>query len=273
MASPKVIPPFALEEALPFLVLAAGERGVLKKPALKALQVPAAFQDQVLGRLEAEGFEAVPGGVRVPLAHQLQRLVQARGVVGWPLGPLLKGATPAQAKAALLDLARKGAVRLLVRGKAEAVAGPDAAVLDREELRALGQLAQAVQKALKAKPLPRTLLREDVRELLLDLVKPAPSVTPRPDPAALVDRLLQEVVRLRLPDSGLCSVPRLVLACLGDFTLTRIHEALFQAVRERRLELRPESGMNRLGELELALCPAGIQDTRLSWARALEERP
>jgi len=45
------------------------------------------------------------------------------------------------------------------------------------------------------------------------------------------------------------------------------HAALREAIRTGTIELRPESGMNRLSVLELALCPEGWQETRLSWTR------
>lgn len=276
MTQAKVAPPFDPESALPSLIKALRARGVLKKADLKALKVPTPDQDRVLGRLEGEGFEAVKGGVRVPLSLQIMTLVQERGVLGWPLGKQVKGATPRECKAAVMDLAREGSVHLLVRGKVEAIAGRDTPALGRDEMRALGQLVVSVQKAMRAKPLPHTLLREDVRELLLDLVQPPhreAAAQVRPGESSLVERLVRETLRLRVPESGLCPVPELVLACLPDHSLTRIHEALFQAVRERRIELRPEAGMDRLGELELALCPAGLQETRLSWARILEPAP
>jgi hypothetical protein len=218
--------------------------------------------------------------VRVPLQLQLETLLNVRTVIVGPLGKHLKGGSPKEYKELLTELARDGRIHLLIRGKVEAITGGDTPVLSREEMRGLGQLIGSVQKALKGKPVPRTLLREDVRELLLDLVKPSPepaAVTaniPGPQPLShLVDRLASEAHRLLKTDMGLCFVPDLVLACLPEHSLLRIHEALSLAVRERRIELRPESGMNRLSPLELALCPEGLQGTRLSWARPLEPRP
>jgi hypothetical protein len=117
-----------------------------------------------------------------------------------------------------------------------------------------------------------------VRELLLDLVKVSPKAAAPgasiPDPSTgLADRLVIEAHRLLRPDMGLCFVPELVVACLWEHSLARIHEALSLAVREHRIELRPEAGMNRLSALELALCPEGLWETRLSWARPLESKP
>lgn len=276
MAKPKATPPFDLESSIPAMVNALQACGALKKTELKAFMVPPALQEAVLARLVAAGFEPMTAGVRVPLRQQLQQLLRQRPVLGWPPGKLLKGGTPKEYKALASELARAGELQLLVRGKAEAVAGPEVPALTREELRTLGLLALSVQKALKAKPLPRTLLRADLRELLLDLLEPAgagapaQAVKPRPE---LVDLLVLEAGRRLEPGMGLCFVPGLVLACLGEHSLTAVHAALFQAVRDGRLELRPESGMDSLSALELGLCPPGLQDTRLSWARPLEPRP
>jgi len=268
MAKPKAAPPFDLERSLVALVEAIRARGFLKTAELKKFMVPPERQGEVLERLAAEGFEPMASGVRVPLRLQLETLLQQRGVLAWPPGKLLKGGSPKEYKALVLDLARAGELHLLVRGRAEAVAGREAAVLDREEMQTLRPLALAVQKALKARPLPRTLLRADLREVLLDLLQPGEA----PEPA-LVERLVRECAGRLEADRPLCFVPDLVLECLQDHSLARIHAALFQAVRQGRLELRPESGVHRLSGLELALCPPGLQGTRLSWARPLEPRP
>ena len=272
MAKPKPAPPFDLEHSIAALVEAIPARGFLKTTELKKFMVPPEHQGAVLERLAAEGFEPMTGGVRVPLRRQLETLLQARGVLAWPPGRLLKGGTPKEYKALATDLARAGSLHLLVRGKAEAVAGPEVEVLSREEMQTLRPLALEVQKALKAKPLPRTLLRADLRELLLDLLQPAEAGAGAPPPD-LADRLVQECLGRLDPELRLCFVPGLVMACLPDHSLTRIHAALVQAARQGRLELRPESGVHRLSELELALCPPGLQGTRLSWVRPLEPRP
>jgi len=276
MPKRKEIPAFDLEAVFPAMAGALQSRRVLKPADLRRFKVPPELQELVLGRFVAEGFEAIPGGVRVPLRLQLEALLRERPVLSASLGKLLKGGSAAEYRNLLDELARASRIRRLVRGKAEAITGMATPVLDRDEMRALGQLAGSVQKALRGKPLPRTLLREDVRELLLDLAGPATAAAQPQDPpdlAALAARLVGEAQRLLRPDLGLCFVPDLVLASLPDQPLARIHQALGLAVRERRLELRPESGVHRLSRLELALCPEGFQETRLSWARPMESRP
>ncbi len=279
MPKPKLSPVFDLDAAMPAMVSALQTRWILKKSELKAFKVPAGLQEQVLDQLVVKGFEAIKGGVRMSLQLQLEALLHERTVLSGSLGKHLKGGSPKEYKALLNDLAKEGSIHLLVRGKAEAVTGGATPVLSQEEMRALGQLAVSIQKALKGKPMPRTLLQEDIRELLLDLVKPTATVVAGaaegPDPPllpGLVDRLVSAAQRFLKPNLGLCFVPDLVLALLPEQSLSRIHAALLQAVRERRIELRPEAGMNRLSPLELALCPEGLQATRLSWARPLETK-
>lgn len=279
MPKPKDTPVFDLDAAMPALVSVLQTRRMLKKSELKAFQVPTGLHQQVLDRLVGTGFEGIKNGVRVPLRLQLITLLQERMLVSGALGKHLKGGSPKEYKVLLNDLAKEGSIHLLVRGKVEAVTGEETPVLSREAMRALGQLAVSVQKALRGKPMPRTLLEEDVRELLLDLVRPSGSsvvvATESPDPPllpGLVDLLVIEAHRLLKPDMGLCFVPDLVLSQLPKYSLSRIQAALVLAVRERRIELRPEAGMNRLSPLELALCPEGLQETRLSWARPLETK-
>ena len=285
MRKSKIVPCFELEAALPALVTALRTRLVLKQAQLKTLKVPAPFLEPVLARLVQEGFEPIVGGVRVPLSSQLEALLASRTVISGPLGKLLKGGSPKEYKELVLAQARAGGLRLLVRGKAEAIAGRQAKVLAPEAMRALGAFALSVQKALRSKPLPRALLQEDVQELLLDLVQSGPArpeSAPGAEPVAqsgqpereeLVELLVAQAGRLLQPELQLCFVPDLVLALLPDHGLARVHEALAQAVRRGRLELRPESGMNRLSQVELALCPPGLQGSRLSWVRPLEPRP
>ena len=273
MPKPKDTVAFDMEAAIPAMVATLRMRLVLKKSDLKVFQVPAAVQEQVLSRLAQEGFETIKNGVRVPLRLQLETLLQERNVLEGPIGRYLKGGTPKLYRELLNDLAREGSIHLLIRGKAEAVTGRNTPVLGREELRALGQLATSVQKAQKSRPMARTLLREDVLGAFSDLGVPPPDAgnTRRPsDTSGLMGHLLEESRRLLKPDVGLCFVPELVMSCLQDHSLRSVHEGLWQAVRDRRLELRPESGMNRLSALELSLCPEGLQGSRLSWARPLE---
>ena len=101
-----------------------------------------------------------------------------------------------------------------------------------------------------------------------DLAGPGPEAAPVPEAGGLTPDLVEaEANRLTRADLGLCFVPDLVVALLQQATLPQVHAALQEAVRIHRIELRPESGVNRLSSVEMDLCPWGLQGTRLSWAR------
>jgi hypothetical protein len=48
-------------------------------------------------------------------------------------------------------------------------------------------------------------------------------------------------------------------------------EAVREAAQRGLIELRPESGLGRLASDEQALCVAGPEGSRLSWARPVRE--
>ncbi len=62
---------------------------------------------------------------------------------------------------------------------------------------------------------------------------------------------------------GLVFIPTLVKALGGSGAKA----AILKAADDGLLELRPESGMNRLSPQERAMCIPGPQGTVLSWAR------
>ena len=86
-------------------------------------------------------------------------------------------------------------------------------------------------------------------------------------------RSLEDLVVARLskhvqPSVGLSYVPDTVRA-LSKHGISAVQAAILDAARAGRIELRPEGGLNRLSREDLALCPSGLQDTKLSWARIL----
>jgi hypothetical protein len=107
----------------------------------------------------------------------------------------------------------------------------------------------------------RTLLVDDVRKELLDLVAPQRQ-------AVDADLVVSELTRHIRPAVGLSFVPDAVRA-LAAHGVAAVQTALIDAARAGRIELQPESGLNRLSQAELDLCPPGPQGTRLSWARLL----
>ena len=81
--------------------------------------------------------------------------------------------------------------------------------------------------------------------------------------------IIGETRRLLHAGMGLCFVPDLVMSLLQHENLPEVHAALYEAVRAGAIELRPEASPYRLSALELALCPRGLQETWLSWARSM----
>jgi len=255
-----------LEARLPELREAALGRGVLRARDLAG--IPAAWRAQAFDALARGGLERLKTGVRMPLSRQLATLLRERGPL--PVAQLaraLHGASAREAKAAATSAAREGAAVLAVRGRVAVLLPAGAPALPRGELAALQRactdLAGRCRQALKLAP--ATLLRDDVRALLLDFVAAA-AAAPRSPPPADVVAVLRHHVR---ESTGLAFVPDLVRA-LSHRGVDAVHAALVEAARTGRIELQPESGMGRLNAEELDLCPPGPQGTRLSWARILE---
>jgi hypothetical protein len=102
---------------------------------------------------------------------------------------------------------------------------------------------------------------------------PAPAVAARiaaPAAEASTDPLAELLLALdavRDARSGMSFVPAIVRRLSGAMPLPRALELLMQAARRELIELRPEGGLGRLSDEELALCPPGPAGTRLSWAR------
>jgi hypothetical protein len=225
MAKPpkRTAPTLDLESVLPTLREALRRRRVLKASELGKLGVPAAQRSELLARLVSEGAEATKSGVRLPLRQQLVEAVEARGMLPLAtLARLLAGATQAEAKAMAETLVREGACQLVVRGKAEVLAVAGARVLDPTELRSLARttkaLAAQADKALKGRALGKTLLRDDVREALLEFVatrsEPGERAVGRSDSRGLAGRVVAAVATGLRVDLGLCYVPDVVRALL-----------------------------------------------------------
>lgn len=264
-----------LESVLPSLREQVRQKGLLKTADVKKAGVPAAQVAPALARLEAEGFEAIKAGVRIPLRSQITSLLADRQIVPVSqLGKLLRGGTPKDVKAATAGLLAEGGAQFVLRGAVEALCAPHIPTLSRERLeslvRATKRLQSAGAKALKKKGL--TLLAEDVREPLLEFgaaPRPAGRAEPAPVRAASVEDVRAALRGAVRPGLGLAFLPDAVRA-LEPRDLSFIHATLLSLAAAGEIELQPESGLNRLSGEELACCPPGPQGTRLSWARLTE---
>jgi hypothetical protein len=270
--------PFNLDATLPALLEALRSRRALNAADLGRLGVPPAARTEALACLAGEGFEATKTHVRIPLRDQLLAVLEERGMIPLQgLEKLVAGAAAKETKSTAEELAHKRQCFLVLRGKNHVLASSRTPVLDKDELRTLARATNALSKqcttAMKGAT-PKTLLDQDVRELLLDIVtRPAKTTQPATPLAApdLQELVVTEVRRLLRPQLGLTYVPDVVQALRSQHSVEAIQAALLDAARARRIELRPESGMGRLSAEDAALCPPGAHGTRLSWTRPLEE--
>jgi hypothetical protein len=269
VARTKVLDPAAFERAIGEVVTLVRREGSVPRGKMSKLGVPRASLEHALAVVEAAGLEVTKSKIRVPLREQLSaRLADDAMLPMRSLKTAVSGGTPAEAKAAALDLARSGKALLVARGR-ELSLGPlrdDA--LGTIELpvleRALAELAKTVKLARKG---GASLLREDVR----DAIAPFASMAPRITRLGASDVLA--AARRHEQAGGLVFVPTLVRALGGASAREAVHEALRDAARRGLLELQPESGLGRLSEDDLALCIPGPQGSHLSWARPIEDPP
>jgi hypothetical protein len=268
--------PIDLDALLPRLEEPLKQKRALRAADLARLGVPRAQQREAISRLLLRGFEAGKSCVRVPVRQQILELLRERGLVSVNgLAKFVAGASQAEAKTAAEALARDGALRIVLRGKVEALAPTAESTLSTAEIAALGRacklLASQSAKALRI-AVPKTLLRADVRELLLDLVTAGAAVG-QGKHDNLEEVVLRELERNVRGSVGLAFVPDAMRPLVNHHSVRSLHGALIQAARDRRIELQPESGVNRLSREELELCPPGPEGTRLSWARLLGSHP
>jgi hypothetical protein len=235
-------------------------QGLLRTAELTKAGIPKAQHPDAIARMRAAGFEQVKAGVRVPLRRQMETLLAERQLVPLAqLGKALKGTTQKEAKAEAEGMVREGAARIVIRGRIEVLAAASLKTVSREQLAALADVGARSAKALRK--LQRTLLLDDLRQQLLDLLAP-------PRQALDADLVVSELMRHVRPAVGLSFVPDAVRA-LAAHGIPAVQTALIDAARTGRIELQPEAGLNRLSQAELDLCPPGPQGTRLSWARLL----
>ncbi len=250
-----------LDSVLPALRAALEREKALNAPALTKAGVPRAQHAAALSRLEADGFERTPKAVRVPLRKQLiKNLEERKQIAPSQLVKAVRGATVKEVKAVAAALVSEGRAKTVLRGKVEILAHVSAATLSREQLVALAR-ASKLLATLAAKALRRdaTVLQDDVREQLLEFVQSRKAVS-------LLDTAVAELGRHVRVSVGLSFVPDTVRA-LSAHRPSEVHAAILEAARGGRIELQPDSGLDRLSPEELDLCPPGPRGTRLSWAR------
>lgn len=262
-------------------------RGVLESEGAVKLSAlgPAAVRALLVEELVKLGFELSKAWVRRPLEAQLAHALADGAFISLKaVGSHVAGASAVEAKRAALVLVASGGAKLVLRGTDEVLVPPTFAVLSREELRRFGEVAKRVAKAASSKS-GASLLRSDLVEAM-ERVTPGisgpaaareartrPATAPPPVPEkqrAQVSRLLSAVDETRDPRTGLSFVPAIFATLRPQLGPEAVRTVLLAAAMDGLLELRPEGGINRLSEAELAVCPEGPQGTRLSWARRTE---
>lgn len=90
---------------------------------------------------------------------------------------------------------------------------------------------------------------------------------------SLTEALVLDSLRKTTGAGGLAFVPNAVARVLERTGLpsagSSVKEMIYDLAVDGKIELRPESGLNRLTPRELERCPDGPQGTKLSWARML----
>jgi hypothetical protein len=257
--------PVDLERLIEEVAAAVRREGSLLRSRLAKLGVPKAAQPSVVARLEEKGFEVTPRILRLPLGEQLEaRLRDGATLPMRTIQQAVSGGTARDVAAAAAVLVRSGSALLIVRGAALSLTRARGDTLGDHDLgpleRALSELSKTLRSARKHRA---ALLREDVRDLLAPF-------TAVPDSRLNASAVLAEA-RNHTLTSGLVFVPALVRALGGPAARDAVHDALRDAAKHGLLELRPESGLGRLSEEDIALCVPGPQGSFLSWARPIAD--
>lgn len=246
------------------------QEGAVKASSIKAGSV----REAVVTALSAEGYELSKSWLRVPLRKQLAGAL-AHGAVlpEKSLKQHVAGASRVELEAALDDALERGQVRRIVRGRATALVGAEAAVVDVaaavEIHQELAALATWLRTATRKKA---GVLRSDVDEALANVRARVDSCEqPRlKSKDKLTDTLVAAVlesIEATKERSGLSFVPKVVARLAPPLTTDAARTAILAAARQDLLELRPEGGLGRLTRAELEQCLPGPEGTYLSWVR------
>lgn len=258
----------------PSAILRDAEKSLERDSFVKLASVkPASLRPAIAAELRGRGFEVTNTVVRVPLLKQLEAALQHGALI--PLKTLsshVRGASAKELKELLATALVKGVAFQALRGRAEVVVGASTSVVSGEQLSALRDqvagLNKALEKAEKSKRL--VLLAADVNEsLTMALEQVRAGTFTRPKQGDPLGDVLAAVDATRDAKSGLSFVPAVVEKLAPRFDALAVGRLLLGAAQNDLLELRPEGGIARLSEAELALCPRGPHGTRLSWARRI----
>lgn len=252
------------------------ESGALPLRRIKPPQGPLSRRAQGLlfDSLARRGLERTARALRVPLRDQVTALLASSAPIATAaLRKQLAGVeSAAELKLVINDLVRAGRAALVMRAGKEHIAARDGALLSREQVAQVADLARALSKLAssaraRAGQPPRTLLRADVLALLDPARRGLDAADG--DPVALV---LAAARGQTDPTTGLAFVPEVARALDGRLAGDALRAALVSAARSGLVELRPESGVELLSPADAATCPRGPDGSPLSWLRIVEDR-
>ncbi len=255
-------------EQLALLIDRVKAAGTLSTAALKLGKLAAEARAAATSALLAAGFEVTDKGARVPLATQLATLVAAAGERGVALAVAtngLKGArNPAEKKAAIDGALASGALALAIEGKQSMLLPVSDALLSPAELDRLPSLLENLKQLVKAtkakpgKPRPTIARVRWLAAIALDAAKQAPPS---------IETALRVALAAAPAPMGLVRVPEVVASLEASHARTALVAALDALARAGAVELRPESGLQRMSDEDRARCPIGFDGTPLSYAR------
>jgi hypothetical protein len=239
--------------------------------------------------------------VRIPLETQLVRaLEKARELPMSALVRTVVGARAGEAKSAALALVRGGRAALIKDGRSERLLWPDARTLSSDETSAvvsaatrLAAIVKRLQTMLRGVKPTRArasyaVLRNDAGDVAREIREVAEAMDPSgSDPSASEsvqtspeaparpkhdgDRMralvMQAAEQLVMEGLGLVYVPELVHALGHEIVRDDVHHALRDAASRGELELRPESGLDRLSAEDRAACLVGPSGQLVSYVR------
>jgi hypothetical protein len=242
--------------------------GVVKLARIKPVELRA----RLVAKLEAEGVEATKAALRRPLVAQLKEaLAHGAPVSLKAVSTHVRGGSPAELKGLVEQAVREGVARRVQRGTVEVLVGAEVAVLSAAELKVLRDrlvgLTKTLEKVLKKPAL--SLLESDVAESLNEASRTI-STRKKPEGGDAMQAVLAAVDATRDERTGLSFVPAVVGRLAPAWSEGAAVKLLVAAAERELVELRPEGGIGRLSAAELAVCPPGPHQTRLSWARRLE---
>ena len=261
--------------------------GALGKSALKWAKLNTDAQTALRATLEAAGLEVTEKHIRVPLGEQVERVVRAAEQRGVPLPQLtraIKGArSTVELRAAIDGRIAAGAIALVTDGKVERVviagagagAGAGAAsdeLLDAAELDRLPLLVASLRalvartKATAGKP--RATVRRATLRALLEGAAAKPTANTAASAATVKAALLDAFAGASAP-TGLVRVPAVIETLEPVYARAALLAALDALARAGAVELRPESGLQRMSEEDRARCLMALDGTPLSYARVI----